>query len=196
MELICKGCGKIYVEGVWREKRRGEASPVGAGTSFCRLCVMEMAFEKHKALCNKMNLRVIDLARPLPMIHKLISVATAALQLKESNVAILGVGEKLVEGVLTERDIVRRVVATKLDPATTVVSSVMTHPVVTIDPSSSVAEAALTMSRLSIRHVVLAGSSPPQYVGATTVTEALQMVLSRAYAMGHDEGAKSKKPKY
>ncbi|MGE4158469.1 MAG: cyclic nucleotide-binding/CBS domain-containing protein [Planctomycetota bacterium] len=195
MELICKGCNKVFVGGVWRDLAKGEAYPPKADSSYCRLCVMEMAFEKHKALCQKMNLRVIDLARPLPMTGKLRSVATACQILLESNTAILGVGETQVEGVITERDIVRRVVAKKLDPAVTVLSSVMTHPVVKMPGDASVAEAAITMSRLAIRHVVLEGTGSPLYVSSTIVTEALQMVLSRAYAMGVDEGVKSKGPK-
>jgi CBS domain-containing protein len=55
-------------------------------------------------------------------------------------------------GIVTERDIVRRVVA-KERPATTKVSDVMSKPLITISPDASLKEAARTMVNHRIRRL-------------------------------------------
>lgn len=64
-------------------------------------------------------------------------------------------GEKL-SGIFTERDVLRRVVAHGLDPATTVVSAVMTTPVLTCRPDMSVEDCAGLMTTKRIRHLPVA----------------------------------------
>ena len=56
-------------------------------------------------------------------------------------------------GVFTERDILRRVVAAERDPATTKVQEVMTTPVVTCLPETSVEECGAILSGRRIRHL-------------------------------------------
>jgi CBS domain-containing protein len=55
-------------------------------------------------------------------------------------------------GIVTERDIVRRVVAKK-KPGTTKVSEVMSTPLITISPDASIKEAARTMVNHRIRRL-------------------------------------------
>jgi CBS domain-containing protein len=61
-------------------------------------------------------------------------------------------GGKLV-GIFTERDILRRVVGERRDPATTRVADVMTRDLVVMRPSSSVVDAMRVISEKRIRHV-------------------------------------------
>jgi len=56
-------------------------------------------------------------------------------------------------GVFTERDILRRVVAAERDPATTKVQEVMTTPVISCLPETSVEECGAIMSGRRIRHL-------------------------------------------
>jgi CBS domain-containing protein len=56
-------------------------------------------------------------------------------------------------GIITERDIVRRVVSAGKDPSKTNASDIMSKPVITGDPEMSIYNAALTMTRYNIRRL-------------------------------------------
>lgn len=58
-----------------------------------------------------------------------------------------------LRGVFTERDILRRVVAAGRDPSTTKVREVMTTPVITCLPETSVEECGAILSGKRIRHL-------------------------------------------
>ena len=58
-------------------------------------------------------------------------------------------------GILTESDIVQKVVAVGLDPATTPVGDVMSTPLITIEAKESVVDADELMERHHIRHLVV-----------------------------------------
>ena len=66
-------------------------------------------------------------------------------------------GDRLV-GVFTERDILRRVVAEHRDPALTTVRDVMSSPVVTCLPETSLEELGAIMTTRRIRHLPVVGS--------------------------------------
>ena len=56
-------------------------------------------------------------------------------------------------GILTERDLVIRVLAKNLKPDAIKAKEIMTSPLVTIEPDATVSEAARRMSRLNIRRL-------------------------------------------
>jgi len=56
-------------------------------------------------------------------------------------------------GIITERDLVRRVLAKNIKPDALASNEVMTTPFITIDPSEKISEAAKRMSRLNIRRL-------------------------------------------
>jgi len=56
-------------------------------------------------------------------------------------------------GILTERDLVARVLAKNALPSTVKAGKVMTSPLITIDPDETLAEAARKMSKLNIRRL-------------------------------------------
>jgi CBS domain-containing protein len=58
-----------------------------------------------------------------------------------------------VIGMFTERDVLKRVVATEVDPRSTSVASVMTSEVVVCDPETRVEELRATMRARRIRHI-------------------------------------------
>ena len=56
-------------------------------------------------------------------------------------------------GILTERDLLTRVLAAECDPKTTSVGAVMTTGVVTCSPSTSIDELKMTFRERHIRHI-------------------------------------------
>jgi CBS domain-containing protein len=59
-------------------------------------------------------------------------------------------------GILTERDILTRIVAVQRDPAATCVAEVMTAPVLTCGPETPVNEARRAMRDRRVRHLPVA----------------------------------------
>ncbi len=82
------------------------------------------------------------------------SVSEAVRVMTDNNVGIVAVveGDALV-GVLSERDVVQRVLARGLDPRTTPVEEVMTTEVVLGDENEDCRLAMLKMDRANIRHL-------------------------------------------
>ncbi len=56
-------------------------------------------------------------------------------------------------GIITERDLVKRVVAKNQKPDTVKAKEIMTTPLVTIEPEASISDAARRMTRLDIRRL-------------------------------------------
>jgi CBS domain-containing protein len=56
-------------------------------------------------------------------------------------------------GIITERDLVIRVIAKNLKPDTVKAKEIMTTPLVTIEPDATISEAARRMNRLNIRRL-------------------------------------------
>lgn len=83
-------------------------------------------------------------------------------------------------GIFTERDVLRRVVARGLDPATTLVDSVMTANVVTCQPEVSVDDCAALMTTRRIRHLPVQG--PAGLMGMVTIGDLLAHKVSEQEA--------------
>jgi len=82
------------------------------------------------------------------------SVLAAAERMNERGIGGLVVveGERMV-GIVTERDILRRVVAAERDPALTPVREVMTSPVACCRRDTNLAECRAVMTNQRIRHL-------------------------------------------
>jgi len=72
-------------------------------------------------------------------------------------------------GILTERDIMRKVIESCVDPSLIKVSDVMSTPIMTIDPETSLEEAARIMSRKHIKKLPVVEGS--KLVGIVTSTD-------------------------
>jgi len=90
----------------------------------------------------------------LTMVSHRATVADATIAMASRNVGIVAVVQdgELV-GVLSERDVVQRVVARGLDPVETSVEQVMTRQLVTADPEEECVMGVRKLDRKNIRHL-------------------------------------------
>lgn len=83
-------------------------------------------------------------------------VYEAAREMRDKEIgSVICVDKDKVLGVVTERDLVRRVLAEDRDPKKVKVSDVMTTPVVSIHPEEDIVDAAQFMSRRGLRRLVV-----------------------------------------
>ena len=121
------------------------------------------------------NIRVIDVMRHGPVIispEK--TVSDAACVMKEEDCGILPVGthsEKIV-GVITDRDIILRVIAERKDPSKTLIKDVMTKEVQSCNGETSVQDAAEQMSLHNIRRLIV--FTKDRAMGIVTLAELLR----------------------
>ncbi len=82
------------------------------------------------------------------------TVLTAAQRMNDHHIGSLVVleGSRLV-GIVTERDVMRRVVATQRDPMETSVREIMTADVLTCSPKTPISQAKAVMRDRRIRHL-------------------------------------------
>jgi CBS domain-containing protein len=77
-------------------------------------------------------------------------------------------------GILTEKDVIRRVVTPQRDPAKTPVADVMSSPIMTVPPSYSVLGVSRKMDALHLHRVVIAHAG--QLCGIVTQTDIMRAV--------------------
>ena len=87
-----------------------------------------------------------------------------------------------MEGILTERDLMTRVLAKGLDPATTKVSVVMTPHPMCIPPDTKVADAVLIMIERGFRHLPVVGEGGHIH-GVFSVRDALPREIGTAVSL-------------
>jgi len=83
-------------------------------------------------------------------------------------------GERPV-GIITERDILRRIVEPCLAPETLTARQVMSSPVITIDENASIDEAARLMAKKGIKKLLVTRNND-QLVGILTFTDIVTKV--------------------
>ncbi len=81
------------------------------------------------------------------------TVLNAALMMGRLKVGALVITDIDGFGIFTERDLLRRVVAKQRDPETTILRDVMTTPVATCRPDTSLLECLATLEGKNIRHL-------------------------------------------
>ena len=83
------------------------------------------------------------------------SVLDAAERMNQNHVGALIVTDSLghIAGIITERDILTRVIAQRLDPETTEITKVMTTELVTCSPDTPLDHARQIMTKRAIRHI-------------------------------------------
>ncbi len=115
------------------------------------------------------------MTRELACIEATQAVSTAANVMKAKGIGSLLVkrGDELV-GIVTESDIVRKVVARHLSPEFVHVEHIMSSPIVSIDESESIFEAAGLMKAAHTRH--LAVGHPSNLIGMLSVRDLLAPV--------------------
>lgn len=102
------------------------------------------------------------------------SVAEAARIMRDHNfgsLLVVNTGGQLA-GIITERDILGKIVATLADPSETSVSAVMTREVITVSPDTPIDQVQHLMSSGHVRHVpVLADGLPMGMISARDLME-------------------------
>jgi len=99
---------------------------------------------------------LLRLAQTTPEISPKATVQEAVRIMTEGHVGAIAVTDgRRIAGIFTERDLMRRVVYARKDPAEMRVEEVMTSPVVTVHDSTSVADATVIMRSRHIRHLAI-----------------------------------------
>jgi CBS domain-containing protein len=85
------------------------------------------------------------------------SVQDACKLMRQHRIGCLVVGDgKSIEGIISERDVINRVVADHLDSADTKVKDVMTTEVIFVKPDRDITEVEAIMRQQRIRHLPVA----------------------------------------
>lgn len=120
--------------------------------------------------------------RPVVTIDAGASVRAAALHMQEMRVGCLVVTRGgLPIGIVTERDVVFRVVAAGLPPDATPITAIASAPIASVTPDTSVDEAADLMKRLKIKRLVVMREGTPR--GVISVTDIAYAAPEAARAM-------------
>ncbi|MDR3483257.1 MAG: CBS domain-containing protein [Burkholderiaceae bacterium] len=85
-------------------------------------------------------------------------------------------------GILTERDLMTRVLAKALNPQTTKVSEVMTHDPQSVGPDTKVSEAVLIMIERGFRHLPIV-TPAAKILGVFSVRDALPREIGAAVSL-------------
>ncbi len=81
-------------------------------------------------------------------------------------------------GIITERDIVRRVVSAGRDPDSTAASEIMSKPIISVDPEMTVRNAALTMTKYKVRRLPVVRDTV--LYGIVTAADMAKMLYGRS----------------
>jgi len=105
------------------------------------------------------------------------TIRTASKVMRDKGVGSLIVCENdKAVGIITERDILTRVTAKKIEPATINVGKVMSTPLISIPPETSVEDAARLMMKNNIRRLPVSDSEG-RFVGIVTERDIMQGLL-------------------
>lgn len=108
-----------------------------------------------------------------------IASAAVVMDLKNVGELLIEKGEKIV-GILTESDIIRKVVARCKDPSTTKTNEIMAAPLLTIDEEKNVEEASTAMLHNNIQRLIVTKNNVP--VGLITtriISNNMKLVMKK-----------------
>jgi signal-transduction protein with cAMP-binding, CBS, and nucleotidyltransferase domain len=89
-------------------------------------------------------------------VEKSQTILEAAETMKKNGISsVIALDKNTIAGIMTERDIVQKVVCFGLDPKTTKVEDVMTSPVPTIDINKTIVDAARMMRQLKVKKLLV-----------------------------------------
>ncbi|WP_340098511.1 cyclic nucleotide-binding/CBS domain-containing protein [Salinibaculum salinum] len=108
------------------------------------------------------------MSSPVITVSQDTTVAEAAGVLADEHVGSLVVGDDIIEGIITETDIVRAV-GDGLDLSATTVADIMSDPVVTIRPHEAVRTAGERMGHNGVKKLPVTENGEP--VGIVTTTD-------------------------
>jgi CBS domain-containing protein len=135
------------------------------------------------------NLRVKDLMeKNVITVDSTTTVADVIKVMLQSNVwSVVVVKRGLPEGVVTERDLIRRCVAKGLVPDRLPIEKIMTSPLITIGPDATIREAMSLMVEKEIRRLFVVDDG--KIVGRVTQGHLLESTLSVLSSLSSLSGA-------
>lgn len=130
-------------------------------------------------------------ARPLSRFERVVitadldeSVLEAACRMRDNKVGCVVVTQdQRPVGIVTDRDLVLRVVAERLDPATTAMSSVVTFDTATIRRSEGIETAARTMRAHGVRRLPIVDEDG-RIAGIVTADDLIRLLGAEIAALG------------
>jgi CBS domain-containing protein len=131
-----------------------------------------------RTVFQSMSQRHVISLGPNASIHEAACVMTRA---NCGSVLIIDAGNVL-QGIVTERDLMTRVVAKALDPATTLTSAVMTRSPRCVAPEMKVADAVLIMIERGFRHLPIVAADG-KILGVFSVRDALPKEVNAAVSL-------------
>ena len=124
---------------------------------------------------------VEDIMTPMPLevINLSDDVYTASKLMKEKEISSIIVldEEKHPIGIITERDIVRRVVCDKKNASNTPVESIMSKPLVTVESKANIDEAVAIMTKNKIRRLPIVKDG--HLYGLITTTDLIKYMFQK-----------------
>lgn len=95
-----------------------------------------------------------DKGRVIHSVSPLTTVYESARKMNQLGIgALLVIENGHLEGIISERDIVQKLIGCKCDPSDTLVSEIMTHTLITVPPTMTVAEAMRIITEKRFRHL-------------------------------------------
>ncbi len=123
---------------------------------------------------------VKEIMKPVVNVGPKQTVLEAANLMKESNRgSLMIVDDKITVGIITERDLVIRVIAKNL-PHTTPVSEVMSSPLITIDANITLKKAARIMGERKIRRLPVTENG--KITGVLVAFDVLRQLSNKTFA--------------
>lgn len=113
-----------------------------------------------------------------------LTVLEATKMMSEANIGSVVVKDDEVRGIFTERDLLRRVVATGKDPRETLVSDVMSEKVRSVTLSTDIHECQKILKNEHIRHLAIIEDGA--LVGMIGLRDVLQMELEEDEKLLHE----------
>lgn len=119
-----------------------------------------------------MRVREVMVANPIRVRFNT-SIIEAAKLMRDNEIgSVIVVEEEEVKGIVTERDIVRRVVAEGIDLTNVLIHDIMTSPVISISPEEDIVQAAHMMRTKEIRRLIVMDGE--NLVGIVTTNDLLK----------------------
>jgi CBS domain-containing protein len=137
--------------------------------------------------------------KSLITIEESASVQKAANRMKDKNVSSLVVVDEISRplGLITERDLVRKVCIHDISTSKLIIKEIMSSPLITIDSNSSASEAADMMLRNNVRHLLVVDSKSSESLDKPIgIVTPLDFTKSEGYAGSDDNDTVEKLLEY
>jgi CBS domain-containing protein len=132
-------------------------------------------------ILKQLDLRVKDVMQASPLTvpaDETVLQAAKAMEEQDSSVAFAQSQGKVV-GIVTERDIARRVVAKGAAPDKTRVNAIMTSPIIVISPETKIEEALKAMTSNKVRRLPVVDETG-ELAGMVTVADIARALAEKA----------------